>query len=485
MDQNNLWNLYLICVIIVLSEARTILEEAVLRKIWEIFNSEKAEIYLVGGSVRDMLMGQPLKDFDFATPLTPPKIKQILSKHKLKTHSVGWAFGTVGAIIRGREVHITTYRKKEKYTPRNRKPSVEFGESIQEDLKRRDFTINALAISAQSKLIDPYQGKSDLSQKIIRTPASPDESFEDDPLRILRAFRFQSQLGFAIEEKTNQSIPKNAFRIMFLSEERIQQEMNKLLTGEQVVKALSEMMETKVLHFFLPELIPLKNLHQESDHHHKDVWRHTLKVVENTPPEEILRWAALLHDIAKPYVKTVNEEGVHFYRHEDLGSRMAYSMLSRLKFPKKWREDISFLVAKHMRANLYISEWTDSAVKRFIREMGERLDIVLKLSRSDITSYRREKVKEKLVLLDELARRIQELKSVKEFKCPISGDEIMKKFKLSPGPFIGKIKNSLMEEILEGNLPEQATKKIYFQYISNFLETSNLQTKTSAPGKPR
>jgi poly(A) polymerase len=446
------------------------MEEGIFKKIYEIFRKEKGEIFLVGGSVRDMLMGKELTDFDFATSFPPQKTRQILNKNKIKTFPVGWAFGTVGAVINDKEIHITTYRKKETYRLRNRKPIVEFGKSLEEDLKRRDFTINTLAISPEGKIIDTYNGSKDLKEKLIRTPSNPDESFEDDPLRILRAFRFQSQIGFRIENATYKAIKRNAFRIMYISEERIQQEMNKLLLGESVVKALADMMDATVLNFFIPELYPLKNLHQESNHHHKDVWMHTLKVVENTPKEEILRWAALLHDIAKPYVKVEDKNGIHFHRHEELGSKMAYSILSRLKFPKSWREDISFLIARHMRANLYTKEWTDSAVRRFIRETGSRLEKVLTLSRCDITSYRKEKVREKLKLLDELGERIKALKSVKELKCPISGDEIMKKFKLSPGPTIGKIKDSIMNEIIEGNLPQKGEKEIYFELASKLLK---------------
>ena len=446
------------------------MEEAIFKKIYEIFCKEKGEIFLVGGSVRDMLMGKELTDLDFATSFLPQKTKEILNKNKIRNFPVGWAFGTVGAIIDGKEIHITTYRKKETYRPRNRKPVVEFGKSLEEDLKRRDFTINALAISPEGKIIDLFNGAKNLAEKLIRTPSDPDESFEDDPLRILRAFRFQSQFGFKIEKATYQAIERNAFRIMYISEERIQEEMNKLLLGDFVIKALADMIDATVLNFFIPELYPLKNLHQESDHHHKDVWMHTLKVVENTPKEEILRWAALLHDIAKPYVKVEEKEGIHFYRHEELGSKMAYSILSRLKFPKIWREDISFLIVKHMRANLYTQEWTDSAVRRLIREIGNRLDKVLTLSRCDITSYRKEKVKEKLKLLDELGERIKALKSVKELKCPISGNEIMKKFSLFPGPMIGKIKASVMNEIIEGNLPENGDKEIYFAFASKLLK---------------
>lgn len=447
-----------------------LMKEEILKKIYQIFKEEKGEIFLVGGSVRDMLMGKELTDLDFATSFPPEKTYQILKKRRVNVYPVGWAFGTVGAIIDGTEVHLTTYRKKEKYRMRSRKPVVEFGESLEEDLTRRDFTINAMAISPQGEFIDPFGGREDLSRGLIRTPGIPDESFQDDPLRILRAFRFQSQLGFTIEKSTYEAIERAAFRIMYLSEERIQQEMNKLLIGEFVIKALSGMMEARVLNFFIPELYPLKNLHQESEYHHKDVWQHTLKVVENTPKEEILRWSALLHDIAKPYVKKENKEKVHFYRHEELGSKMAYSILSRLKFPKSWREDISFLILKHMRANLYTPEWTDSAVRRFIREMGDRLDKVIKLSRADITSYRKERVKEKLRLLDELEERINLLKSAKEIKSPVSGDEIMERFNLSPGPLIGKIKDSIMNEIIEGNLPENGDKEIYFEYIAEFLK---------------
>lgn len=446
------------------------MEKAIFQKIYEIFQKEKGEIFLVGGSVRDMLMKKELTDFDFATSFLPQKTKEVLNKNKIKTFPVGWAFGTVGAIIDGKEIHITTYRKKETYRSRNRKPTVEFGQSLEEDLKRRDFTINALAISPKGKIIDPYNGSRNMEEKLICTPSSPNESFEDDPLRILRAFRFQSQLGFRIGTATYKAIKRNAFRIMYVSEERIQEEMNKLLLGDFVAKALADMMEATVLNFFIPELYPLKNLHQEGNHHHKDVWMHTLKVIKNTPKEEILRWAALLHDIAKPYVKVEEKKGIHFYRHEELGSKMAYSILSRLKFPKSWKEDISFLIVKHMRANLYTREWTDSAVRRFIRETGNRLDKILTLSRCDITSYRKEKVKEKLKLLDELGERIKALKSVKELKCPISGDEIMKKFKLSSGPMIGKIKDSIMNEIIEGHLPQDGDKEIYFVFASKLLK---------------
>lgn len=448
------------------------MEIGIFKKIYEIFKKEKGEIFLVGGSVRDMLLNKELTDFDFATSFPPQKTREILNKNKIKNFPVGIAFGTVGAIIDGKELHITTYRKKETYRPRNRKPAVEFGTNFEEDLKRRDFTINTLAISPEGKIIDIYNGAKDLSEKIIRTPSHPDESFQDDPLRILRAFRFQSQLGFKIENATYKSIGKNAFRIMYISEERIRAEMNKLLLGEFVVKALTDMMNAKVLNFFIPELYPLKNLHQESDHHHKDVWLHTLKVVENTPKDETLKWAALLHDIAKPYVKAVEKNEIHFYRHEELGSKMAYSILSRLKFPKELKEDISFLIAKHMRANLYTQKWTDSAVRRFIKDMGHRLDKVLMLSRCDITSYRKEKVREKIKILDELGERIKDLKSIKELKCPISGDDIMKQFNLSAGPMIGKIKDFVMNEIIEGRLPQDADKEIYFQSASNFLKNT-------------
>ncbi|MDD5454598.1 MAG: HDIG domain-containing protein [Candidatus Ratteibacteria bacterium] len=453
------------------------MEKSVFKKIYEIFKKEKGEIFLVGGSVRDMLMNKELTDFDFATSLPPQKTRETLNKNKIKNFPVGIAFGTVGAIIDGKEVHITTYRKKETYRPRNRKPAVEFGETLKEDLKRRDFTINTLAISPDGKIIDMYNGAKDLSEKLILTPSNPDESFEDDPLRILRAFRFQSQLGFKIENTTYKAIEKNAFRLMYISEERIQAEMTKLLLGDFVVKALAEMMNAKVLNFFIPELYPLKNLHQESEQHHKDVWLHTLKVVENTPKDATLRWATLLHDIGKPYVKAEEKDQIHFYRHEELGAKMAYSILSRLKFPKELKEDISFLISKHMRANLYTPEWTDSAVRRFIKEMGARLDKVLILSRCDITSYRKEKVREKIKMLDELSERINSLNSIKGLKYPLSGNDIMEYFNLPPGRLIGKIKEFVMNEVIEGRLPQETKKEIYFEAASTFLRSITKKSK--------
>ncbi len=445
-------------------------EGEIFKKIYEIFGKEKVEIYLVGGAVRDTLRGEEIKDIDFATPVEPPRIKKILNGAGIRTYPVGWEFGTVGAVIGGKEVHITTYRRKEKYKPGDRKPEVEFGGSIEEDLRRRDFTINAMALTPEGKLIDPFGGREDLEKGIIRTPQDPDDSFQDDPLRMLRAFRFQSQLGFKIEKNTFDSIKRNAFRVMILSKERIQMEMNKLLVGKFVEKALLNLMNSTLLNYFLYELYPLKDLHQSIQEHHKDVWKHTVRVVGNTPPEEVLRWAALLHDIAKPYVRSVEQGEIHFYRHEDLGAEMAFHILTRLKFPKKMVKEVAFLVAKHMRPALYRSEWTDSAVRRFIREMGERLEKVMTLAKADITSYRPERVRERLRLLEELSSRVERLLSVREVTCPVNGFEIMERFSLSPGPLIGKIKSLLLEGILNGELPETSEdKEIYFQFIEKKL----------------
>ena len=447
------------------------MEGEILKKIYEIFAKNKAPVYLVGGSVRDMILGKEINDFDFATPLTPDKIREIFHREGIPTYPVGIEFGTVGVMIGGKEVQITTFRKKEKYSSQSRKPEVEFGGTIEEDLSRRDFTINALALSPQGELIDPFKGGEDIKKKIIRTPLSPDTSFQDDPLRMLRAFRFQAQLGFEIEEGTFSSIRKNAFRTLYLSPERIQMEMDKLLVGEYVDKALRGLMDTKLVSFFLHELVPLENLHQSIELHHKDVWEHTVRVVKNSPPEKLLRWAALLHDVAKPYVRTVEEDGIHFYRHEELGARLTFQILTRLRYPKDFIKKVTFLVHKHMRPALYNSSWTDSAVRRFIREMGENLEEVLKLARADITSYRRERVKERWELLGELERRVEELKSVREIKSPVNGWEIMKRYGISPGPQVGRIKKIILEGIINGELPEDAPdKEIYFQYVEEKMK---------------
>ncbi|MCK4401477.1 HD domain-containing protein [bacterium] len=442
------------------------IEDRIIQSIFKIFSQAGKSIYLVGGSVRDLLMKKPLNDYDFATSATPPEIIRILRNSKIKTYPVGINFGTVGAFIDKVELHITTFRKKEIYRGFSRKPDVDFGTNIMEDLARRDFTINTIAVGADSKIIDPFKGREDLERKIIRTPKDPDSAFEDDSLRILRALRFQSQLGFEIEKNTRISLKKNAFRLLNLSGERIRDEMTKLLLGDYAEEALKNLMQEEVVNYFIPELVPLKNLHQDSRLHHKDVWMHTVRVVNNCPLDGKIRWTALLHDIAKPYVRTIDEKNVHFYRHEDLGAKMAWGILSRLRFSNQDLKHICFLVRKHMRANLYTSLWTDTAVRRFAAKMGDKLSDVLSISKADITSYKKERVAKKLKELSELEERCEELISAKESKFPITGDELMDKFNLSPSRLIGKMKNKILEAITNEELPDDSeNKEIYFEYI--------------------
>jgi len=442
------------------------IKDRTIQNIFKIFSQAGKSIYLVGGSVRDLLMKKPLNDYDFATSATPSEIIGILRNSKIKTYPVGINFGTVGAFIDKVELHITTFRKKEIYRGFSRKPDVDFGINIMEDLARRDFTINAMGIGADSTIIDPFKGGEDLRQKIIRTPKNPDVAFEDDSLRILRALRFQSQLGFEIEKNTRASLRKNAYRLLNLSSERIRDEMTKLLLGSYVEVALENLMQEEIINYFLPELVPLKNLHEDSQLHHKDVWMHTIKVVKNCPLDEKIRWTALLHDIAKPYVRTIDEKNVHFYRHEDLGAKMTWGILTRLRFSNQDRKHICFLISKHMRANLYTSLWTDTAVRRFISKMGDKLSDVLSISKADITSYKKERVRKKLKELSELEGRCEKLISAKESKFPITGDELMDKFNLPPSPLIGKMKNKILAAITNEELPEDSeNKEIYFEYI--------------------
>ncbi|MBU0477438.1 CCA tRNA nucleotidyltransferase [bacterium] len=443
------------------------IENRIIQSIFRIFSQAGKSVYLVGGSVRDLLMEKPLNDYDFATSATPSEIIKILRNSRIKTYPVGINFGTVGAFIDKVELHITTFRKKEIYRGISRKPDVDFGSNIMEDLERRDFTINTIAIgAADSKIIDPFKGREDLEQKLIRTPKNPDTAFADDSLRILRALRFQSQLGFEIEEKTRSSLKKNAYRLLNLSSERIRDEMTKLLLGNHLELALENLMKNEVINYFIPELVPLKNLHEDSQLHHKDVWMHTVKVVKNCPLDEKIRWTALLHDIAKPYVRTIDEKNVHFYRHEDLGAKMAWGILTRLRFSNQDRKHICFLIRKHMRANLYTSLWTDTAVRRFATKMGDKLSDILSISKADITSYKKERVRKKLEELSELEGRCEELISAKESKFPITGDELMDKFNLSPSPLIGKMKHKILEAITNETLPENSeNKELYFEYI--------------------
>ena len=424
----------------------------------ERFAETGRELFLVGGSVRDRLLRRASPDWDFATDATPPETEAILAKPwPLGTHvaiyKIGERFGTIGAIIDGRRVEITTYRGE--HYQDSRKPDVEFIGSLKEDLSRRDFTINAMAMSVDGKVVDPFGGKSDLVGRYIRAVGSPVERFREDPLRMLRAVRFACQLGFEIERDTYAAMIRNARMLQKISWERRAEETSKILTSPRPSEGLRLLHTSFLLDHVIPELLPMIGLQQQGDYHHKDVWRHTLQVVENTEPDLTLRWAAVLHDIAKPVTKSVDDSEVHFFGHEMVGAEMARHILLRLRMSSELVERVTKLVRLHQRINLYESDWTVGAVRRFVREAGDELSLLFALSRADITSQREAKVAARTALVRELEERVERLREEEEtekIKSPLDGNELMEMFDRQPGPWIREVKDRLLNAVLDGEI---------------------------------
>ncbi len=408
--------------------------------------------------MRDRLLRRQSPDLDFATDATPSETEAILAEPwphgtHISIYKVGEKFGTIGAIVDGRQVEITTYRG-EVYRE-TRKPDVEFINSLAEDLARRDFTVNAMAMSVDGRIIDPFGGKSDLAGRHLRAVGSPEQRFKEDPLRMLRAIRFACQLGFEIERETYAAILRRAKTLQKISWERRADEMAKILTSSRPAEGLKLLYNTFLLDQVIPELLPMIGLQQQGAYHHKDVWRHTLQVVENTEPDLTLRWAATLHDIAKPETKSVEDNEVHFFGHEIIGAEIARRVLLRLHYGGDLVERVCKLVRLHQRINLYESDWTVGAVRRFVREAGAELPLLFALSRADITSQRETKVAARMALVRELEERVARLREEEEtekIKSPLDGNDLMAMFNRPPGPWIGMVKDRLLNAVLDGEI---------------------------------
>lgn len=422
------------------------------------FSRSGKELFLVGGSVRDQLLHRSSTDLDFATDATPPETESLLAEQwphgaRIAIYKVGERFGTIGAIIDGRRVEITTYRG-ESYQD-TRKPDVEFIRSLRDDLSRRDFTINSMAMSVDGKIVDPFGGKSDLVGRYLRAVGNPADRFREDPLRMLRAIRFACQLGFEIERETYAAMIRSSRSLQKISWERRAEEMNKILTSSRPAEGLKLLHNTFLLDQVVPELLPMIGLQQQGDYHHKDVWRHTLQVVENTEPDLTLRWAAVLHDIAKPATKSVDNGEVHFFGHEMQGAEMARQILLRFRMSAEMVERVTKLVRMHQRINLYERDWTVGAVRRFVREAGDELQLLFALSRADITSQREAKVAARTALVREMEERVEQLRQEEEtekIKSPLDGVELMAMFDRPPGPWIREVKERLLNAVLDGEI---------------------------------
>lgn len=423
------------------------------------FQDAGFSLALVGGSVRDALLGRLGNDLDFTTDARPEDVLKIVRPWADSVWEVGIAFGTVGAQKHGYQIEITTYRS-EAYDRTSRKPEVSYGDSIEDDLVRRDFTVNAMAVALPEKaFIDPHDGRKDLAERVLRTPGTPEASFSDDPLRMLRAARFAAQLDFEVAPEVVSAMTEMAGRIEIVSAERVREELNKLLLSAHPRKGLSLLVETGLAQQVLPEL-PALRLESDEHHRHKDVYEHSLTVLEQAialeedGPDLVLRIAALLHDIGKPRTRRFEKDGrVSFHHHEVVGAKMAKKRMTALKYSNEMVKDVSKLVELHLRFHGYgDGEWTDSAVRRYVRDAGPLLERLHKLTRSDCTTRNKRKAAALSRTYDGLEERIAQLKSQEELDAirpDLDGNEIMQILGVGPGPVIGKAYAFLLELRLE------------------------------------
>ena len=361
-----------------------------LKEVITCYEEAGFEIYLVGGAVRDGILGIETKDFDFTTNATPEDSLELLGKKGYKTTEIGKAFGTIETTIDECFLHITMYRE-DIYDKDSRKPEVKNLSNLDKDLSRRDFTINAIAYDMnKNEIIDPYSGLKDLSEGTIRTPDSPNISFSDDPLRMLRACRFISTHGFTPNNEVFEAITKNLERIQIVSTERIRDELTKLLTGKNPSLGIKAFVESGLSKVIMPELDELK-IEVDPNHHHKDVYEHTMVVVDRVSPTLVSRMSALLHDIGKPQTKGIENGKVHFRHHEVVGAKMSKKIMKRLKYDKRTISDVALLVENHLRPHTFKMGWTDSAVRRYIIDSGELISELNELVRADITTKNKEK----------------------------------------------------------------------------------------------
>ncbi len=441
------------------------------------------ELSLVGGPVRDLFLGRSSPDMDFTTDATPDQTLKVIKGWADTYWEIGRAFGTIGLRKKGRDrkpltIEVTTYRA-EAYDAQSRKPEVAFGASLEDDLQRRDFTINAMALTLPSlELVDPYGGVRDLHAGVLRTPSPPEVSFSDDPLRMMRAARFASQLGIAVHPDVHAAMTAMAERISIISAERVREELVKLICGAQPRAGIDILVETGLAEQVLPE-VPALKLETDEHHRHKDVYQHSLQVLEQAAaletgpegavpgPDFVLRFAALMHDVGKPATRRFQPGGaVSFLHHDAVGAKLTAKRMKALRFDNDSIKAVARLVELHMRFYGYgESGWTDSAVRRYVADAGPLLERLHRLTRSDVTTRNQRKADRLSFAYDDLEDRIAALAEQEELasiRPDLDGAQIMALLGLSPGPVVGRAYRFLLEERMEyGPLdPDSAERKL-------------------------
>ena len=416
------------------------------------------ELYLVGGSVRDAVLGRLGTDLDFTTDARPEVVQELLRGFVDHQWDTGIDFGTISAVKGLEQLEITTFRS-DAYDRVTRHPIVKYGTSLEDDLVRRDFTVNAMAVrigpDGAGEFVDPLGGMDSLLAGVLDTPAKPEDSFHDDPLRMLRAARFVSQLGFALTERVHTAIVSMADEILRISAERVQAELDKLILGDYPIEGIDTMVETGLAQRVIPE-IPAMKLEIDEHHQHKDVYWHSLTVLkqaidlEDGDPDLVLRWAALLHDIGKPDTKRNEPQGgVSFHHHEVVGAKLVRKRMRALKYSKQMIEDVSRLVFLHLRFHGYgKGQWTDSAVRRYVHDAGPLLPKLHKLVRADCTTRNKRRAAALQATYDGLEERIERIAAEEDLakvRPDLDGNAIMELLGISAGPTVGKAWNFLKE----------------------------------------
>ena len=444
-----------------------------------VFKERGFTLALVGGPVRDALLGRLGNDLDFTTNAPPLESKKILQKWADNVWDTGIEFGTVAAKRGETTVEVTTYRS-DSYSQESRKPEVNFGTSIEGDLSRRDFTVNSMALEltgATPQFIDPFGGLIDLAKKTLRTPGKPEDSFSDDPLRMLRAARFASQLNFEISPDVLDAMKAMTDRLAIISAERIRDEMTKLLMSNNPRIGITILVDTGLAATFIPE-IPQLRLEVDEHHHHKDVYEHSITVLEQAialedrlgGPNLIIRLAALLHDIGKPKTRAlIPGGGVSFHHHEVVGARLAKSRLKTLRYSGEIIDDVETLIALHLRFHGYgDGEWTDSAVRRYVRDAGPLLDHLHVLTRADCTTRNARKAARLAATYDGLEDRIavlMEEEELSKIRPDLDGGEVMQLLNLKPGAMVGKALDYLLElRMDQGPLGKERATELLHQW---------------------
>lgn len=412
------------------------------------------QLFLVGGSLRDRLLGRPHTDLDLATDATPDDTRQRVAALADSVWLVGEKFGTVGLLKDGVKAEITTFRA-DSYDGVTRKPQVAFGGDIQEDLARRDFTINALARNLHTgELLDPFGGQRDLRERLVRFVGDAPERIAEDPLRMLRAVRFCARLGFDLDPGSAAAIARSGEELHRISWERIRDELDGILLSPHPRDGLRLMLDLSLARHVLPEMLTLQ-LPEPGRHHMKDVLEHTLDTVQYVAPEKLLRYAALLHDVAKSETYSMDDRGAHFYRHDALGAAKARAVLTRLRQPAAFVDRVARLIEDHLRVPFYSSEWSDSAVRRLVFEMGDQLEAAIALADADVRASDPSDYDEFQVRLRELRGRIEHVGEAVELarmRPLLNGEEVMALLGIEPGPRVGEVLRFLLDQQLEGKV---------------------------------